>query len=417
VTVAALLDRASIDGSTKGFPAVDEPVRITDVPDLGWTFDDLRPPVMVLREEALAHNEALMASYCAAHGVAIAPHGKTTMAPQLWERQLGAGAWGITAASVGQARVMTEAGIDRILIANEVVDPIAIAWLARRAANGHPVWSWVDSTRGIDLLEDGAQATRGTSPLPVLVELGHAGGRTGARSVDEAFELAARVDRSSGLSLAGVTGYEGTICRDRTSGCLDAIRAFLDDLRALAARVIEAGLGRDLLLSAGGSAYFDLVVERLTGWPADANVTVVLRSGCYLTHDAGHYERLSPFDDAPWERRFHPAIEVWGHVLSVPEPDLAIVGLGRRDVPFDIDLPMPRWRRTQDGATADLGGRAVVTALNDQHAFCRIEPGAVEVGDRVGCAISHPCSAFDRWRAIPVLTEDDRVIAAVATYF
>ena len=418
MTLHDLLDRARIDATSKGFPATAQPVPVSDVAAQGWSVDDLRPPVMLLREDALAHNLTLMATYCAERGVAIAPHGKTTMAPQLWERQVRAGAWGISAASVGQARVMTEAGIDRILIANEVVDRGSIAWLADGSSGeAATVWCSVDSERGLELLEDGLARLRGDRVLPVLVELGHAGGRTGCRSVVEALDLVARVRRSPRLSLAGVTGYEGTIGRDRSPGSLDRIGAFLDDLRTLATRVLESGHERELLVSAGGSAYFDLVVERLAGWPTDAGVTVLLRSGAYLTHDVGHYERLSPFAGAPWERRFHPAIEVWGSVLSIPEPGLAIVGIGRRDAPFDLGLPSPRWRRTPDGERSDVHGQVVVTALNDQHAFCRLGDAQLEVGDLLGCGISHPCSAFDRWRAIPLVDERDRVIEAIATFF
>lgn len=414
--IAELRDRATIDATTKGFPAVGEPIPIADVGAQGWTFAELRPPVMLLRGSALAHNVALMAAYCDEHDVAIAPHGKTTMAPRLWERQLRAGAWGLTAATARQARVMQDAGVPRILIANEVVDAASIEWLASRPAS-EAVWCSVDSERGVRLLEGGMRAADGHGPIPVLVELGHRGGRTGCRSVPEALELAARVGRSGSLTLAGVTGYEGTICSDRSPECLDAIRAFLDDVRALATALIDAGRATELVVSAGGSAYFDVVVERLAGWPPDAHVTVLLRAGCYLTHDVGHYERLSPFAGAPAERRFRSAIEVWGAVLSTPEPGLAIVGLGRRDVPSDLDLPSPRWRRTPDGATSDIHGRVVVTELQDQHAFCRVGEGELQVGDLVGCGISHPCSAFDRWRAMPILDDENRVIDAVATYF
>jgi D-serine deaminase-like pyridoxal phosphate-dependent protein len=172
-------------------------------------------------------------------------------------------------------------------------------------------------------------------------------------------------------------------------------------------------------VTAGGSLYFDLVAERLAaGWPSDADVWTVLRSGCYLTHDVGVYERGSPFAGAPPARRFRSAIEAWGVVLSCPEPGLALVGLGKRDVPSDLGHPRPLEARRRDGASLDLGGRAEITLLNDQHAYCRLDPDVeLAEGDLVRCGISHPCTAFDRWRVIPVLDDDDRVVEAVATFF
>ena len=147
---------ARVDLTTKGFPTVDRAIPLADVAERGWTLEDLLPPVLVLRERALAHNIALMADYCETHGVELAPHGKTTMAPQLWRRQLDAGAWGITAATVGQARVMLAAGVRRVLIANEVTDPPAIAWIAAQLRDTDAeILCSVDSSDGVELLADG----------------------------------------------------------------------------------------------------------------------------------------------------------------------------------------------------------------------------------------------------------------------
>ena len=178
---------------TKGFPAVDGPVPIADVAGRGWTLRDLPTPVMVLRERALAHNLSLMAEYCRAWGVDIAPHGKTTMAPQLWARQLEAGAWGITAATVDQARVMRAAGVPRVLLANELVDPVSIAWVAQRLADpAFELLCYVDSERTVDILERALRAAGAERPLPVLVELGFEGGRTGCRTIPEAVYVVGR---------------------------------------------------------------------------------------------------------------------------------------------------------------------------------------------------------------------------------
>jgi D-serine deaminase-like pyridoxal phosphate-dependent protein len=408
---------------TKGFPAVDGPVSIADVAGMGWTLSDLPTPVMVLRERALAHNLALMAEYCRAWNVDIAPHGKTTMAPQLWDRQLAAGAWGITAATVAQARVMRAAGVPRVLLANELVDPVSIDWVAAQLADpGFTFLCYVDSDRGVDILEERLRAMPLERPLSVLVELGFEGGRTGCRTIPEAVHIAGRVTSSDVLHLVGVAGYEGTICHDRSPECLAGVLAYLDRLRELTRTMIDAGSFDDaerIVLTAGGSAFFDLVVDRLRGpWPGGADVRVVLRSGCYLTHDSGIYERVSPLPTRDGERGFQPAMELWGSVLSRPERGLALMGFGKRDVPFDIDLPMPQVVRSPGGDGRQVAGLLTIHELNDQHAYGRIDPGlTLEVGDVVGCGLSHPCTAFDKWRVIPVLDEEDRVVDAIATYF
>ena len=412
-----------IDQGTKGFPSVDAPVPLADVAGRGWTLTDLPSPVMVLRRSALRHNLAVMADYCRAWGVDIAPHGKTTMAPQLWERQLAVGAWGITAATVGQARVMRAAGVGRVLIANEVVDPVAIAWIAEQLADpAFELLCYVDSDRSIGILDAALQAAGADRRLPVLVELGFDGGRTGCRTIPEAVHVASQVSSSERLRLVGVSGYEGTICQDRSPECLARVIAYLDRLRELTSTLIDTGAfhaADRIVVSAGGSAFFDVVVDRLRGpWPDGSDVRVVLRSGCYLTHDSGMYERLSPLPSRDGARGFQPAMELWAHVLSRPEPELALFGFGKRDVPFDIDLPSPVVIRHRSGGTVDVNGGLEIGSLNDQHAYARVRADLVlEPGDAVGFGISHPCTAFDKWRVIPVLDDDDAVIDAIATYF
>ena len=410
------LRSVTIDAATKGFPAVGASVPVGDVVGLGWRLRDLQLPVMVIRDAALSHNVALMAAYCRRHGVELAPHGKTTMAPQLWARQLEAGAWGISTATVQQARVARAAGVRRILVANLLADRGSAEWVVGQLADPSvELICCVDSDEGVDLIEE--RIRDAPRKLDVLVELGHAGGRTGCRTVREAVALARRVAASPAVSLAGVTGYEGTVCRDRTAPCLDLVAAYLDEVRKLADAVLGEGLTdeRDRpIVSVGGSAFFDLVVDRVRAGGA----RVILRSGCYLTHDSGLYERISPLAGEEAALRFRPAIEVWTSVLSRPEPELAILGMGRRDVPFDEGLPSPHSVWAASGGTVDARGMLVVEGLNDQHAYCHVPAGfRLEVGDMVGSGVSHPCTAFDKWRVIPLLDDDDRVVEAVATFF
>jgi D-serine deaminase-like pyridoxal phosphate-dependent protein len=410
-----------IGAGTTGFPAGADRT-VAEVAGSGWTvFDDLVPPVVVLRESALEHNLKLMADYCREHGVDLAPHGKTTMAPQLWARQLDAGAWGITAATPVQARVMRSVGVPRIVLADQLVDAGSIAWVAGELADpSFDFVCWVDSAHGVELLGAGLAAAGAPRPLAVAVELGHRGGRAGCRTVEEALEVAGLVADTSELVFAGVAGYEGTVCGERDPGCLAAIDRFLGELRRLTVELLHRGAfeaAGEVLVSAGGSAFFDRVVAVLgQGWPGEARVRVVLRSGCYLTHDHGVYERNSPLAEAPVGQRFRPAFEAWGAVLSRPERDVAVVGLGKRDVPSDIDLPRPLRVRRDDG-TVDAPVMQV-QRLMDQHAICTLDGAEpLSVGDLVSFGISHPCTAFDRRRVIPVVDDEGRVVDAIATMF
>jgi D-serine deaminase-like pyridoxal phosphate-dependent protein len=269
-----------------------------------------------------------------------------------------------------------------------------------------------DSVEAVSAMDQAL--TRSTSrQVRVLVELGLTGGRTGARTVDDALEVAEAIRRSESLELAGVEGYEGIVHDDAR------VDGFLAQLRELLDRLVAAGSfaeQEELVVTAGGSIYFDRVAEQLAS--GDPRVRVVVRSGCYLTHDDGLYDEHSPLGSHGSEReRLRPAFEAWAVVLSRPEPALALAGMGKRDVPHDVGLPVPLKARGQDGVR-DVRGSMEVVDLNDQHAYVRLDPSdPLAVGDLLGCGISHPCTAFDKWRLIPVVDDRYAVIDAVHTFF
>ena len=385
----------------------------------GFTY-----PLLTLRETALAGNLEAMAAYCARAGVALAPHGKTAMSPELGARQLAHGAWGITVATIGQLRTYRAFGFPRLLLANELVDEAGIAWLAAELAAdpGFEAYCYVDSRDGVAILDRVLTASPAGRRLPVLVEIGHAQGRTGCRTDEQALDVAKAAAATGTLQVAGVAGYEGSIGASDEAQRLGLITAFCRRLRALADRLED--VGEEPIVTAGGSAFFDVVTAELTA--GGHGPKVILRSGAYLTHDHGFYGTLSPASrgsaDAPALR---PALELWAQVLSCPEPGLALLGAGRRDVGFDQGLPVPlRVIRRPAGraggpdlTSADLTG-SQVTELNDQHAYLRLGEGAVLApGDLVGLGISHPCTTFDKWRVIPVVDDEDRVTDIVHAFF
>jgi len=404
-----------IDWRYKGFPPAEDVTPAT-LGAQGWNLlaGDLFLPALVLRESALAHNLELMGRWCATHGVSLAPHGKTTMSPELFARQLDAGAWALTAATASQARVYRAFGVERILLANELVEPGSARWVAAELARD-PSFDFLclaDSVEAIAAL-DRALAAGTPRRLRILVELGLAGGRTGARTVEDAFEVAEAIGRSTSLELAGVEAFEGILHDDAR------VDAFLAELRTLLERLVAAGSfseQQEIVVTAGGSIYFDRVAELLAS--ADPRVRVVVRSGCYLTHDDGLYDEHSPLGShGSGPERLQPAFEAWAVVLSRPEPALALAGMGKRDVPYDIGLPVPLKAHGPAGLR-DVRGTMEVVDLNDQHAYVRLDPAdPLAVGDLLGCGISHPCTAFDKWRLIPIVDDAYTVIDAVHTFF
>lgn len=398
--------KSAVDWSTKGLWLPDGASADTEVATAGHHLFDgpFSWPVMVAKRSALEANIATMAAYCAKHGVDHAPHGKTTMAPTLFAAQLDAGAWGITVATASQALIARRFGVPRVLLANELLDPNALRWAAAEVGHGWEFLFYVDSLEGVSTA---GEAVGDASPMRVFVELGYENGRTGCRTVEQASAVAQEVAATDGLALAGIAGFEGLL-PDRES-----VIRFLDDIVDVAGAVADL-CPYPLIVSVGGSAFFDAVVERLTRPAEDQGWRVLLRSGCYVAHDHGLYAHTTPFLRQPAEGELTPALEVWTQVLSTPEPGLAILGAGRRDVPFDAGMPVPLRVRGHDGATRPLSG-AAIDGLNDQHAYLR---GArVAPGELVCLGISHPCTAFDRWRVIPVVGDDYRVTDLLHTYF
>src|SRR2546428_253834 len=415
-----------IDWRYKSFP--EKPATtIRDVRKRGWNLLDgeFMFPTMVLKESALRHNVDEMAALCKRHEISLAPHGKTSMAPQLFQMQLDAGAWAVTAATMWQVRVWRAFGARRVILANELVEPASIRWVAGELQRDpqFDFYCLVDSVPEVRLLEGTLDGTGLERRIPVLLELGLAGGRTGCRTRSEAREVTRAVAASRHLSLAGVEGFEGIIGSPDLGADLVKVDGFLSEIRSLAVELDAAGLFAqvaEVIVTAGGGAFLDRVIADLaTPWRLSHPVRTVLRSGCYLTHDAVHYKEVSPFgsrlaDTAPLEE----ALEAWGAVLSLPEPGMALLGFGKRDVPHDLELPVPRLVKRQSVGPRPLKAGASITVMNDQHAYMKI-PGGEElaVGDLVGCGVSHPCTAFDKWRLLPVVDDDYNVLDAVLTYF
>ncbi|WP_454733346.1 MULTISPECIES: amino acid deaminase [Cupriavidus] len=412
-----------IDPLNKALGKLEAPLAPAAAGQVGWQLlaEDLSLPAAVLYEERLAHNLAWMRRFMHEYGVQLAPHGKTTMAPKLFARQLEAGAWGITLATAHQTAAAHAHGVRRVLMANQLVGRRNMEIVADLLRDpGFEFFSLVDSPELADQL--GAYFSGRGQTLQVLLELGVAGGRTGVRDArQQAAVLAALARWPGALSLAGVEIYEGVLKEEAD------IRAFLQRTVAVTRELAAAGrFGRSpVILSGAGSAWYDVVAEEFARAEIGAPLDIVLRPGCYLTHDVGIYraaqERILASNPVAQKMRegLLPALQLWAYVQSVPEPERAIVGMGKRDAAFDAGMPVPA-RLYRPGAAAPQAAPAhwEVSGMMDQHAYLRIRAGDdIRVGDMIAFDISHPCLTFDKWRHIPVLDGSLRVTDIVQTFF
>jgi len=412
-----------INPLSKGLGSVRQGLRANEIAEVGWNLlrEDVSLPAAFLHEDRLQHNLRWMKAFASTYGVKLAPHGKTTMAPKLFHRQLEAGAWGITLATATQVRVAYEHGVRRVLMANELVGRENVSAIVRLLED--PDFDFFSLVDSVELVEHLARMLPANGrKLNVLVELGVDGGRTGVRD-DAGLEavLQALEEHRGRIGLCGVEVYEGVLAEE------GEIRKLLQRAVDVTARLAKEGRfdRSPAILSGAGSAWYDVVAEVFTAGKLDRAVEIVLRPGCYLTHDVGVYrdaqERIKHRNPVAkqLESSLMPALQLWAYVQSVPEKEKAILGLGKRDAAFDAGLPKPALHyRPGEPKPKEVPNAWVLTKMMDQHAFMQIPPGAgVRVGDMIGLDISHPCLTFDKWKYLAMVDPEYRVIDVVETFF
>ena len=426
------IETSLVDGTFKGVPPGQEPTPLSEIGSLGWNVlsHDVPFPAAVIHEPTLRRNSRWMKEFARRTGVSLCPHGKTTMAPQLFALQEDDGAWGFTAATPNHLAVYRRFGISRVIYANQLMGRSALSFVfgELRTDPDFDFYCVVDSRAHLDDLIWHLNEEPVGRPLQLLLEIGVENGRCGLRDPREAVALAKAIKEAAPLvTLRGVETFEGIVVVTTEEG-RKSVDRLLDTMKS----VVEGCDAGDLfgegevLLTAGGSAHFDEVVRRLRDIRLSRDRRIVLRSSCYLTHDVNFYGPAYDFikrrsaDVAATPGDLRPALEVWGLVQSTPEPNLAIVTIGKRDVSHDCGLPaLSRHLQAGDGnVVVDASAMGQVVALNDQHAYIRLHTGqSLAVGDLVSFGISHPCTTFDKWQLLYLVDDEYNINGAIRTFF
>ena len=382
---------------------------------------DVSLPALVIHRAALEHNIRWMQDFVSRSGAELAPHGKTSMTPALFRRQLAQGAWGMTLASAVQTCTAYAGGVRRVLMANQLVGRANMALIADLQEDvTFEFHCMVDHPDNVQALGE-FFAERGQR-LNVMIEYGVVGGRCGCRTEQQVLDLAAAIKAQPALALTGIEGYEGVIHGDQA---ISGIRALAASLVRLALELQQDGafaLDKPII-TASGSAWYDLIAEGFEAEASSGRFLSILRPGSYVVHDHGIYkdaqccvlDRRSDLHEG-----LRPALEVWAHVQSLPEPGFAVIALGKRDVAYDAGLPMPlkRYREGVLPAVGDDVSACTVTAVMDQHAFMTIAAGTeLKVGDIISFGTSHPCLTFDKWRTGCLVDEQLNVVESLEIVF
>lgn len=382
--------------------------------------EDICLPAAVIKKGALENNIQWMQRYANARGVSLAPHGKTTMTPWIFQQQQQAGAWAIGVGSAWQASIAMVSGIKRVLMVNQLVGK-ANMQLVSQLKTQYPNVDYlccVDSLANAKTLSAFFSARH--QRLDVLIELGVPGGRCGCRTTEQAQALAEEVSALPGLRLRGLELYEGVLHGENPQ---PKVEALLRDAAALACQ-LEQYVDGEFILTGAGSVWYDVVCNIWLAAQKPANCRIVIRPGCYITHDAGIYQQaqdeLMARDSVACDLGgdLVSALELIAMVQSVPESDRAIVNFGKRDSAFDAGLPQPVGHY-RAGKLRELAPETLeTTGIMDQHAMLKLKPDAdVQVGDILVFSTSHPCLTFDKWKALLLVDEQYNVLETLETAF
>jgi D-serine deaminase-like pyridoxal phosphate-dependent protein len=325
---------------------------------------DIDTPALLIDIDKMERNIQKMADFFAAHSANLRPHTKTHKCPILAHKQLRAGARGITCAKLGEAEVMAEAGIDDILIANQIVGEQKLSRLANLAHHCN-IMVAVESAENAAALSSAAQAMGST--IRVLIEVDVGMHRCGVKSVEEALSLAQVILSNPGLSFEGIMGYEGHVVmmpdfEDRETSCTDSMQVLISTKEILEQNDIEVKI-----VSAGGTGTYNIA-------GAYPGITEI-QAGSYIVMDAKYYSVLEDFECA---------LTLLTTVTSRPDKESAILDAGMKAMTFEFGMP----------ELVNLKG-AGISFLSEEHGHLYLEDADPKVGQKIELIPSHGCTTIN----------------------
>lgn len=334
---------------------------------------ELPTPCLLMDVDAVNRNIEKMAEFFSDLKCDLRPHAKTHKLPWIAHRQIRAGAIGITCAKLQDAKGFIEAGIENVLIANQVVGEAKIRELAALSHIAH-VMVCIDDFNNAKELSMAAEREGGK--LDVLVEIDVGINRCGILPGDRTIEFVKAIGSLKGISFQGLMGYEGGLFNmdeeEKTKNCkkrnalLISTKEHLEKIGFIVP-----------VISAGGSNTY-----RVSG--CCPGITDI-QPGSYVTMDDWN---------AKHDIHFEQAITVLSTIVSRPEKSRAIIDAGLKAISTDHGLPRIISHKNLQ-----------IEALNEEHGKLTITNAdtEIDIGDTVELVPSHGCTTiplYDRYIAM-----------------
>ena len=335
------------------------------VPSL--TKEGLDTPVLLIDLDGMEFNINYMAKFFEGTPVHLRPHFKTHKTPIISQKQIAAGAIGVTCQKLGEADVLVNSGIKDILIASQIVGQYKINRLAGLARHANLIVA-VDDEKNMQQLSDAVVAAGST--LRVMIEVDVGFGRAGVNPDEKIANLAKLAGKLPGLELAGVMGYEGhaVFLTDSTNRTQTVDQA-MSKLISAAEHIRKAGIQVEIISGGATGTY------TLTGRYPGVNE---IEAGSYVLMDTRYHE-IAP--------EFKCALTMLTTVISVPSPDRAVIDAGKKSLSTDFGMPK----------VINHPG-VIVKGLSEEHGMLQVDPNQTtfHIGDKVELIPSHVCTTVNQ---------------------
>ena len=296
---------------------------------VGDSFDEIDTPALVLDLDAFERNLQRLQDALAGTGVRLRPHAKSHKCPDIALRQIKHGAVGICCQKVSEAAAFVAAGVQDVLITNQIVGAKKVSHaldLAERARIG----VLVDHADQV-LAFDQASANRKVK-IDVYIEVDVGMGRCGAVSIDQTVALARQIDQAPYLNFMGLQCYHGSAQHYRLpQERQNAITATCATATATKEAIEKLGIKVERITGAGTGS---VMLER------NSKVFNEVQAGSYIFMDRDYAANQRDGQDLPFEH----ALFIKTAVLSHPTKNRAVVDAGLKASSVDSGMPAV-WQR------------------------------------------------------------------------